>query len=179
MLQADDALLATRAIDGDVQAFALLARRHGPLMRVYASRLLGSDSEADDVVQESFLIGWRRLADLDSPERIRAWLMRIVSSKAIDRMRLRRSHDDIDDWDPPAPDASSPDRIVEARLQFDAMWLALNRLPAEQQRCWLLREVGGYRYQEIAEALGLPVSTVRGLLARARQSLLREMEAWR
>ncbi|PPG14157.1 RNA polymerase subunit sigma-70 [Rathayibacter sp. AY1E8] len=179
LLNASDATLAARAVDGDVQAFEQLARRHGALMRVYAAKLLGSEAESEDVVQEAFLTGWRRLADLDSPAHIRNWLMRIVTHKAIDRIRVRRRHDDIDDWDPPAPPEHSPERIVEARLQLDAVWEALDRLPADQRRCWLLRETAGYSYQEIADALELPVSTVRGLLARARRFLLHELEAWR
>ncbi|NRG42448.1 RNA polymerase sigma factor [Rathayibacter sp. VKM Ac-2835] len=179
MLRASDATLAARAVDGDIAAFEQLARRHGALMRVYAAKLLGSEAESDDVVQEAFLTGWRRLGDLDSPAHIRNWLMRIVSHKAIDRIRVRRRHDDIDDWDPPAPAEHSPERIVEARLQLDAVWEALDRLPPDQRRCWLLRETAGYSYQEIADALELPVSTVRGLLARARRFLLHELEAWR
>ena len=179
LLDAADATLASRAMDGDVQSFERLARRHGPLMRVYAAKLLGSESDSDDVVQEAFLTGWRKLGDLDSPAHVRAWLMRIVSNKAIDRLRVHRDHDDIDDWDVPASPTRSPERIVETRLQLDAMWSALDRLPGDQRRCWLLRETGGYSYQEIAEALDLPVSTVRGLLVRARRTLLQEMEAWR
>ncbi|WP_069711072.1 RNA polymerase sigma factor [Curtobacterium sp. ER1/6] len=57
---ASDATLVARASDGDVPAFEVLARRHGPLMRVYAEQVLGSNDEADDVVQESFLTcPWR------------------------------------------------------------------------------------------------------------------------
>ena len=177
--RADDSTLVVRAADGDVPAFAVLARRHGPLMRVYAEQMLGSNVESDDVVQESFLTGWRRLSDLDTPAHFRPWMMQIVTRKAIDRLRRRRHHDDVDDLQQPADPAQSPERIVETRLQLDAMWAALDRLPADQRRCWLLRETAGYSYQEISEALELPVSTVRGLLARARQFLLREMEAWR
>ncbi|AMM19350.1 RNA polymerase subunit sigma-70 [Frondihabitans sp. PAMC 28766] len=179
LLEAADATLAARAADGDVQAFEILARRHGPLMRVYSAKLLGSDIESDDVVQEAFLTGWRQIGDLDSPNHIRNWLMRIVTRKAIDRIRVRRDHDDIAEWDPPAPSVDSPERIVEARMQLDAVWEALDKLPTDQRRCWLLRETAGYSYQEIADALQLPLPTVRGLLARARRFVLHEMEAWR
>jgi RNA polymerase sigma-70 factor, ECF subfamily len=176
---AADAILAARAADGDVRAFELLARRHGPLMRVYAAKLLGSDIESDDIVQESFLIGWRQITELDSPAHVRNWLMRIVTRKAIDRIRVRREHDDVDLLDPPGPARDSPEHVVETRLQLDAVWQALDKLPADQRRCWLLRETAGYTYQEIADALGIPLSTVRGLLARARRFVLHEMEAWR
>ena len=179
LLEAADATLAVRARDGDVHSYEVLARRHGPLMRVYAARLLGSDAESDDVVQDAFLTAWRRLVDLDEPARVRNWLMRIVSNKAIDRLRVRRDHDDVDSWDPPAPQHDGPERVVEARLQLDAMWAALDKLPLDQRRCWLLRETADYSYAEIAEALDLPVSTVRGKIARARAFLITEMEAWR
>ena len=104
-------------------------------MRVYSAKLLGSDIESDDVVQEAFLTGWRQISELDSPAHIRNWLMRIVTRKAIDRIRVRREHDDIDDWDPPAPATTNPERIVETRLQLDAVSEALDRLPADQRRC--------------------------------------------
>ena len=167
---APDATLAARARDGDVHAFEIIARRHGPLMRVYAAKLLGSEIESDDIVQESFLTGWRHITELENPGQVRNWLMRIVTRRAIDRIRVRREHENIDDWNRQQPGGLA-DRVVEARLQLDAVWEALDKLPADQRRCWLLRETAGYSYQEIADGLDLPVSTVRGL-ARARRFLL-------
>jgi len=174
-----DATLALRAGDGDTVAFEAVARRHGPLMRVLASRLLGTDAEADDVVQEAFLTAWRRLPDLDEPERLRNWLMRIATNKAIDRLRARHDHDDVDEHERAASPAGAPDRVVEHRLQLDAVWRAVDLLPVDQRRCWLLREIAGWSYADIGEALGLTTSTVRGQLARARRFVLGEMEAWR
>ncbi|WP_316316528.1 RNA polymerase sigma factor, partial [Clavibacter michiganensis] len=52
-------------------------------------------------------------------------------------------------------------------------------LPEAQRRCWVMKEVLEYRYEDIAEELDLPVSTVRGLLSRARKNMIRLMEAWR
>ena len=168
-----------RATEGDVAAFGILARRHGPLMRVVAARLLSADAESDDVVQDAFVSAWRSLPELDDPQRLRSWLLRIVSNRALDRLRTRREHADIDDWEQAAPAHRAPEKVVEHRLQLDALHEALGRLPADQRRCWLLRETAGYSYQEIADALEVPVSTVRGLLARSRVFLLHEMEGWR
>lgn len=176
---ASDATLAARAIDGDVVAFEAIARRHGPLMRVVSAQLLGADGDSDDIVQEAFLTAWRRLDELEKPAQVRSWLMRIVSNRAIDRLRAQRHHDDIAEWDPATSPASDPSRIVEAQLHLDAVWAALDKLPATQRRCWLLRETAGYTYAEIAEALDMPVATIRGQLARARKFLLYELEAWR
>lgn len=177
--RAADATLVVRAADGDVLAFEVLARRHGPLMRVYAEQVLASNVESDDVVQESFLTAWRKLSDLQEPARFRSWMLQITTRKALDRLRRRRHHDDVDEIDHPSDVARTPERIVETRMQYDALWAALDRLPTDQRRCWLLRETAGMSYQQIAEELELSPSTVRGLLARARRFLAVEMEGWR
>lgn len=179
LLEASDGILAARAADGDVDAFEVLARRYGPLMRVFAAKLLGSDVESDDVVQEAFLTAWRQLDRLAEPRAVKSWLMRMVTNKAIDRMRVRKQHDDIDDYEPPARSSDNPERIIEMRMQLQALSTALTNLPDEQRQAWVLKELGGSSYGEIAETLGLPASTVRGLLVRARKTLMHEMEEWR
>lgn len=175
----DDRTIAGRAADGDVRAFETLVRRYGPLMRAYAARVLGSDADSDDVVQEAFVTAWTRLPDLEDGGAVRSWLMRIVSRASIDRVRARRLTEDIADHDLPAPAWQSPSRVVEARSQEGALTRALASLPELQRQCWVLREVGDYSYDDIAGEVGVPATTVRGLLARARRSLLSEMEEWR
>ncbi|TFB86322.1 RNA polymerase sigma factor [Cryobacterium algoricola] len=176
---ADDRTLVERTVDGDIRAFEVLVRRHGPLMRAYATRILGSNDEADDVVQETFITAWAKLPTLENPALAKGWLMRIVSHKSIDRIRARRHHSSLEDLDAPAPDHHSPITAVEALSRSEALSQVLSELPTDQRRCWELKEFGDYSYAEIAEELDLPVSTIRGLLARARKTLIREMEAWR
>lgn len=177
--QADDRTIAGRAADGDVRAFEVLVRRHGPLMRAYATRVLGSNAESDDVVQEAFIAGWTQLPGLQDVGGVKSWLLRIVSNKAIDRVRMRRSHVDLGDYDPAAPASQSPQRLAEVGSASEALSRVLAGLPEGQRRCWLLKEVAGYSYDDIATELGIPVSTVRGLLARARRTVMQEMEGWR
>lgn len=174
-----DGILAERAADGDVDAFEVLVFRHGSLMRAYAVRVLGDQAEAEDVVQDVLIQAWSQLNRLNDPTAVRAWLMRMVSNRAIDRIRRRKEHSEIEDWNAPAPAHQSPERIVEARMQMTALSSVLNGLPTMQRECWMLKELGGLSYIEIAESLGIPASTVRGQLARARQTVLREMEVWR
>jgi RNA polymerase sigma-70 factor (ECF subfamily) len=103
----------------------------------------------------------------------------LVSNKAIERIRRRKDHRDVADWDAPGPSRDTPERQVEMRMQMGALAAALGRLSAEQRECWVLKEIGGMSYAEIAVQLDLPVSTVRGLLSRARRMLLTDMEEWR
>jgi RNA polymerase sigma-70 factor (ECF subfamily) len=176
---ADDSIVAGRAMDGDVEAFAVLVRRYTPMMRAYTQRMLNASADVDDVVQESFVTAWQRFGELEDPSKVKSWLMRIVSRKAVDRIRAIRPVVDIDELDRPAPLHASPSAVVEVRAGVAALGAALRELPDAQRECWVLREMGGYSYEEISEELGIPVSTARGLLARARKYILVRMEEWR
>jgi len=179
LAEAHDRVVAGRAADGDPHAFEVLVRRYSTLMRVYARSILGTNDEADDVVQEAFVTAWQQLDSLEDPGVVKSWLMRIVSRRSIDRLRARRVHEDIIDYDPPAVEAASPAQVVQARSLADAVGRALASLPAGQRRCWLLKEVAEYSYRQIAADLEIPESTVRGLISRARVNMAREMQAWR
>jgi len=176
---ADDRIVAGRAADGDPAAFRVLVVRHAPLMRSYAHRILGSTDEVDDVVQDAFIVAWQRLPELADLGRVRSWLMRIVSHKAIDRVRGRHPHVDIEEQEPSIPEVEPPADVVEARSEAEELCSALGELPAAQRQSWVLRELAGYSYEEIAAELAVPATTVRGLLARARRYLMVRMAAWR
>jgi len=179
---ADDRTIAGRAADGDVEAFAILVRRYTPLLRAYARRILSGTASVDDIVQESFVTAWQRLPELDDMGRVRGWLMRIVSRKAIDEVRATRPHLEVDGAEGlelPARPGDRPDQRAEQRAELTALADALRELPDAQRESWVLREIGGCSYDEIAEQLEQPVSTVRGLLARARKHIIVRMEEWR
>lgn len=176
---APDGILAGRAGDGDIAAFEVIVRRYGPLMRAYATRVLGSNADADDVVQDAFITAWDRLSSLADGASVKSWLMRITGNKAIDRIRARRAEQPIEDWDAPAPRTETPENKAEAGSRQRALGAVLATLPAAQRQCWVLKELGDYSYDEIATELQLPASTVRGLLARARRAVMAGMEEWR
>lgn len=176
---ADDRIVAGRAADGDTAAFAVLVRRYTPLMRAYARRILSGTADVDDVVQDAFITAWGQLPHLDDPGRVKSWLMRITSRKAIDRIRATREFSAMTEEELLAPERLAPPRQVEARAGIAALGEALNQLPDAQRECWVLREMGDFSYAEISQELGVSVSTVRGLLARARQDIIVRMEQWR
>lgn len=177
--EADDRIVAGRAADGDTVAFAVLVRRYTPMMRAYSRRILPGAADVDDVVQDALITAWQQLPKLDDPGRVKSWLMRITGRKAVDRIRATRPHADIADVDAPAPEHTAPPRQAEAHAGVAALSEALHELPDAQRECWVLREVGDCTYEEIAEELGIPLSTVRGLLSRARKYIIVRMERWR
>ncbi|OZD46425.1 RNA polymerase subunit sigma-70 [Rhodococcus sp. 06-1477-1B] len=174
---ATDAFLASRAADGDQLAFGVLVRRHAPFLVAFATRLTGSRADADDCVQEALITAWRRLPDLTDPEKVRSWLTTIVSRKATDRLRSRKISEEIDEEMVSGRD--DPERAVVASSQMDALKKILGELPEELRVVWVLREVGGHSYDEIAVEVGESAATVRGRLARARKTVLERMEEWR
>lgn len=180
LADASDRILAGRAGDGDIHAFEILIRRYGPLLRSYSRHLLGSTDESDDTVQQALVAAWQQLPTLADPGAVKPWLMRIVNRKCLDRIRARRPSENLDDSHHlTADEGVEPERIAEHRALQSALAAALAELPESQRRCWLMKEVAGYSYNEISEELDLPISTVRGLLARARKSLIQQMEPWR
>lgn len=177
--QASDSLLVDRAVDGDVRAFETLVARHLGLMRAYAWRLTGSQADASDAVQNALITIWEQLPRLEDGSVAKSWMMRIVSRKSIDLIRARKPADDVDDMEhPPAHDPGPLDAATTSGA-MKALSEALGRLPESQRQCWVLKEVGGESYGEIAEHLGITVTAVRGKLARARESLVVAMEGWR
>lgn len=179
LADAPDAVLAERAGDGDTAAFELLARRHGPLMRAYARRLTRSWDEADDVVQDSLVTAWKDLGTLQEGAAVTAWLLKIVSHRAVDAGRRRKTHANLYDQPDAADSKPTPDAAAVTGAAQQALNNALLRLPEEQRRCWVLKEFGGLSYEDIAAALGISATSVRGRLARARITLVKEMEEWR
>jgi RNA polymerase sigma-70 factor (ECF subfamily) len=175
---ASDGLLAARSADGDTVAFGILVRRIAPALRAFATRLTGSAADADDAVQEALISAWGALPTLAEPEKVRSWLFSIVSRKATDRIRARKPTVELDpERDEDARQGPESRAIASSRL--DALAAVLDSLPEGQRQCWVLKEMGGYSYEDIAEQLGMSVTTVRGKLARARVTVVREMEAWR
>ncbi|MET3922464.1 sigma-70 family RNA polymerase sigma factor [Arthrobacter sp. UYEF20] len=177
---ASDALLAERAGDGDTAAFEALARRHGPLMRAYARRLTGSLADADDVVQEALMHCWSQLPALRDPAAVRGWMMRITARCAINVLRRRTYDTALDEETRAAADpAPGPESAAVTVSSMTALATALGRLPEVQRQCWVLRKMGGQSCEEISRTLGISTESVRGRLARARTTLIKEMEAWR
>ena len=141
-----------------------------------ALRLLGNQSDAADVVQETFLRAYVRLPELRGAT-VRAWLFRVAinCSHDVQRRIIRRPADSLEDSegniiDLPDP-ALGPEASVLARERADAIATALQSLPADFRAAVVLRDVNDLSYEEIAEVLRVPLGTVKSRLSRARTQL--------
>lgn len=175
----NDEILVARAVDGDTAAFETLVQRHGPLMRAYTSRIVGSRTEADDVVQEAFIIAWRQLAALRNGGSVKSWLMRIASRQALAHIRRRPTDAALPPREVPVATDTHPENVAVRNAELRALSVALDKLPEDQRQCWLLREIAELSYDEMAEEMHLSPATVRGKLARARTNITAQMEGWR
>jgi len=177
----EDRLLAVRAGEGDDDAFAVLVHRHSPPLLALAGQLLGNPADAEDAVQDAFLSAWRRLPEFRGDAAFRTWMYRIVTNRCLNTLRSRTPTLPLDTVpEPAARDAgSAPAHAAESDAAATALAQALTELSPDQRACWLLRELHGLHYEEIAQITGTSEQTVRGRLFRARRSLTQEMDPWR
>jgi RNA polymerase sigma factor (sigma-70 family) len=154
-----DRRLAERFRAGDDGAFAVLYERHRHRLLAICIGVVGSYEDAQDALDD-----------------VRAWLSRVVRNAAIDLVRARRVTDPLAD-EAPAPGDGNPAAQVEERAEVQELVSSLGRLPEHQRTALVMRELGGSSYAEIAGALEVDETAVRGLIARARLSLRAELEA--
>lgn len=164
-----DAALVAQARAGSDAAFARLVERHQAPVRAFLRRTLGRNwDEADDLAQETFVAAWSSLGRLKDANGLRSWLFGIAWRKAQDRMRsgLRAQARDRSWLDETAPLAgvSGEDRI--------ALNQAMAALPTDQRACVALCLGDGWSHPEAAEALGLPLGTVKSHVLRGRARLV-------
>ncbi len=144
-----------------------------PRLRRYARALVGDRAGADDLVQDTLERGWSRLAAWQNGSDMRAWLFSIMHNVRIDQVRRPSIPTETLNEETPMPTAhGSP----SAGLELRDMETALRALPDEQREILLLVALEEMSYDDIAQALKIPVGTVMSRLSRAREKLRANME---
>lgn len=144
-----------------------------PRLRRYARALVGDRAAADDLVQDTVERGWARLASWQPGSDMRAWLFSIMHNVRVDQGR--RGALPTEPLDDQTTLSAVPER-ASVGLEVRDMDVALRLLPDEQREILLLVALEGMRYEEVAQALGIPVGTVMSRLSRAREKLRTLME---
>ena len=184
MIRTDEDLVA-RATAGDVDSFNELVSRWERTIFALAYRTLGREEDARDVVQEAFLRAYRGLRGFKGEAKFSSWLYRITLNLCRDWIRRERrapvvqppeGTDAVDLADAQAAPTESVEELVSRRELSRAVARAMAELPEEQRTAILLKEYHGLTFQEIADQLECPLSTVKTRLYQGLSVLRRRLE---
>ncbi len=179
MTKEEERSLLQRAQRGDADAFEEIVRANEKTAYHLALRQLGSREAAEDAAQEVFLKAYTSLGSFRGDSRLSVWLYRITSNVCVDMLRRRREtvslYTENEDGEPmelELPDERfDPAALAERKDLRERIGKALEQLPPDAREILLLRELGGRRYDEIAETLGIDIGTVKSRIFRARKKL--------
>ncbi|MHA1537002.1 MAG: RNA polymerase sigma factor [Alphaproteobacteria bacterium] len=167
---AADAELMRRVAAGDAGASRVLVDRELGALLALAYRILGNRAEAEDVAQESFLRLWRMARRWQPKAKVRTWLSRVAYNLSIDRLRVRKPSDPIDEAVLPAP-GGGPSSALQRNQVAHIVETAIAQLPDRQRAAIALVHFQEFSNIEAAETLGVSVDALESLLARGRRSL--------
>lgn len=182
-----DEQIVERALAGEAEAFGEIVRRWERKIFALTFGMLGSAEEARDATQETFLSAYKNLGGFRGDAKVSSWLHRIAVNQCISRQRRAyvRSETGIDDELEKAgerflasPTHSSPAIFAERRERKDDVRRAVASLPTELREVVLMKEFEEMTFQEIAEALKIPLSTVKSRLYTALKQLRMRLEKY-
>ncbi len=178
LTQLDDASLIRLIARRNSEALGALYDRYGRLVYGFALNVVGSSETTEEIVQDVFTRVWERASTYDGElAKVSTWLISITRNRAIDELRRGRARSEqlnvawaeaIEISDPGQP---SPEETASVHLQEKTVREAIATLPAEQRQALALAYFKGYSHSEIAEALNLPVGTVKTRIRLAMQKL--------
>jgi RNA polymerase sigma-70 factor (ECF subfamily) len=177
----DEKAFILAAQKGDISAFNQLVRAYQTLVYRTAYRVLGEPASAEDATQDAFISAFKHLRTYRGGS-FKAWLLRIVTNACYDQLRAkqRRPTASLDamlvDPDNPAPGADraapeSPQEFAERQELGATIQRGLKTLPPDQRVTLVLADIEGFSYDEVAEATGANLGTVKSRLSRARMAL--------
>ena len=178
-----DERLVERAVSGDAEAFGEIVRRWERRIYALAYGILGREDEARDAAQETFVAAYRNLSNFRGEAKVSSWLHRIAVNQCVTRQRRARVRGETsleaEEEDGRAQFASAgdpPTRAAESRQRAEAVRRAVAALPQELREVVVLKEFEDLTFQEIADALGVPLSTVKSRLYTALKQLRMRLE---
>jgi RNA polymerase sigma-70 factor, ECF subfamily len=178
--RAEDTALAAACRSGDLRGYERLYSRHGARMKNLARNILGSSTDAEDAVQETFLKVQRGIASFRGQSSFVSWIFRILVNTCYDarRSRLRKKEvaaDDEQQRDDAAPRPEPHAAVAHPSLRL-ALEHALGKLTRHQRDVFLLYEVEGFRHAEISSMLEISEAASKNALFQAKKNLRQMLE---
>lgn len=156
-----------RSVRGDRAAFGTLVERHESRVYNVAYRMLGRAEDATDAMQDVFLTCWRKLEGFEGRSAFTTWLYRITVNACYDALRRRSREQPAEEE---LPEIAEPDATEASDAAID-VHRGLAAIPEEFRAVVILHDLQGQPYEDIAEALGAPVGTIKSRLHRGRIAL--------
>ena len=167
-------VMVRAALAGDEEAFETVIRTYSRRVYIVAYSILQDPSEAEDIVQDTFLKAHGQRKKLREPEKFPAWLLTVARNAARDRLRRRRPQADTDTFDSMAdPNVATPGSALEKEEHQAHLRRALARLPEDHRTALTLRYLEGLDYRAIETSMGLSNGALRGILGRALGTMRR------
>lgn len=162
---------------GELGAFEELYQRHSNRLYSVAYRMTGSAADADDLLQEIFLLVYRRLDTFRGEAALGTWLYRLAVNCCLDHLRSKQGKqqkatgflEDLDVPEPAAPGSWRPDTVLD-RMELER---AISQLPPSYRAAFVLYDVEGLEHHEVGDTLGIAVGTSKSLVHKARARLRR------
>ena len=164
-----DVELSGRISSGDGAAFEELYRQHAGRLYNLAYRMAGTANDADDLLQDIFLLAYRKLGSFRGESSLGTWLYRLAMNHCLDVLRSRQSRmgqqtDSLDE-DSAAEPAAAPVLGAVSRIDLDR---AIQRLPSACRAAFLLHDVEGFGHGEVGAILGISEGTSKSQVHKAR-----------
>jgi RNA polymerase sigma-70 factor, ECF subfamily len=179
-----DAAAVSLARDGDSEAFRALVERHSRAVYRLACRMTGNPSDAEDVVQETFLRAYKQLGRFESRANFSTWLHRIAVNCSIDLIRSRphreSAHDmsDFEQFGGPEADhpGHTPERLMLSTEVQERINSAMSGLSAMERAAFVLRHFEGHSIEDISRELGLKTNAAKHSIFRAVRKMRAALE---
>ncbi len=170
---AADVRLAARCRAGDLAAFEEIHRVHSVRLYAVAYRMLGQAEDAEDMLQEIFLLAFRKMTSFKGDSSLGTWLYRLGVNACLDRLRSKaRRNDQQTDWlNDDLPPVAATTHTATGVLDRLALERALKTLPPGCRAAFLLHDVEGFEHREIASMLGIAEGTSKSQVHKARTRL--------
>ena len=168
-MELSDGVVVRRVLQGDAELYRVLVERYRRQFGRYAVGMLGDRDSAADAMQEALIRAYDSLDTCRNPDRFGAWFFRILTNQCHNALARRRPTAELDSVDLPGHDRA--DQPLERAELAQAIERALQGLTAEQREAFVMKQVDGRTYEEMAELLGVGVDALKMRVHRARDTL--------
>jgi RNA polymerase sigma-70 factor (ECF subfamily) len=179
-----DEQIVERALAGDAEAFGEIVLRWERRIFALSYGILGREEDARDATQETFIAAFRNLSGFRGDAKVSSWLHRIAVNQCITRQRRAKvrgetsleAQEETGGAQLISTSDARPDEETEGRERNEAVRRAVNSLPPELRSVVVMKEFEDLTFQEIADTLGVPLSTVKSRLYTALKQLRMRLE---